>query len=240
MALIPLKLRVRRQAHPPPPSQRRSLATRAARAQCGDPAFVSFFLLPLALVAPSFRRTRPSSHCLSIAPTGRYADRRNWLLEEDSPVRIALNTRKPNGRAGGPRLSFYGLRDNLDARAPWGDLHALQLRPRAHRSPDQGQGPGRDRLQRAQDETEVSKCRYISGSGHPSSPPVRHGDAASEGLAAMSCAMSFARHALQARPRARGRGADRSGAPYIRRSCSLRPAGQPRSKVCTPASIPTR
>src|ERR1700675_3396284 len=65
---------VRRQAHPPPPSQERSLATRAAGAQCGDPAFVSFFLLPLALVAPSFRRMRPSSHRLSIAPAGRYAD----------------------------------------------------------------------------------------------------------------------------------------------------------------------
>jgi hypothetical protein len=54
----------------------RSLATRAAGAQCGDPAFVSFFLLPLALVAPSFRRTRPSSHHLSIAPAGREAHRR--------------------------------------------------------------------------------------------------------------------------------------------------------------------
>src|ERR1700675_3045353 len=52
----------------------RSLATRPAGAQGGDPAFVSFFLLPLALVAPSFRRTRPSSHRLSIAPAGRGID----------------------------------------------------------------------------------------------------------------------------------------------------------------------
>jgi hypothetical protein len=52
------------------PSQARSLATRAADAQGGDPAFVSFFLLPLALVVPSFCRTRPSSHRLSIAPAG--------------------------------------------------------------------------------------------------------------------------------------------------------------------------
>jgi hypothetical protein len=61
------------------PSQRASLATRAAGAQGGDPAFVSFFLLPLALVAPSFRRTRPSSHRLSIAPAGRGIDANTHL-----------------------------------------------------------------------------------------------------------------------------------------------------------------
>jgi len=79
MAPIPLKayefddrrIRLRR-------VKERSLATRAAGAQSGDPAFVSFFLLPLALVAPSFRRTRPSSHRLSIAPAGRCVDRRHW------------------------------------------------------------------------------------------------------------------------------------------------------------------
>jgi hypothetical protein len=61
------------------PSQERSLATRAAGAQGGDPTFVSFFLLPLALVAPSFRRTRPSSHGLSIAPAGRGTDANTHL-----------------------------------------------------------------------------------------------------------------------------------------------------------------
>jgi hypothetical protein len=57
----------------------RSLTTRPAGAQGGDPAFVSFSLLPLALVAPSFRRTRPSSHRLSIAPAGRGIDANKHL-----------------------------------------------------------------------------------------------------------------------------------------------------------------
>jgi hypothetical protein len=77
----------------------RSLATRPAGAQGGDPAFVSFFLLPLALVAPSFRRTRPSSHRLSIAPAGRGIDANTHLCVAFRLFRDKQRPATPDDRA---------------------------------------------------------------------------------------------------------------------------------------------
>ena len=90
-----------------PRVKQRSLATRAPDAQGGDPAFVSFFLLPLALVAPSFRRTRPSSHRLSIAPAGRGIDANKHLC-----------------------VAFRLFCDNQGQRCPSGQINIPSTEPR--------------------------------------------------------------------------------------------------------------